>query len=261
MIRLFTSYYPEVNRRRREEINECLRRNLAEDVIGEVCLFLENTDSPQQHNKLRTRTIHSRPLYKDFFVWARELCGGDSNTVVICNSDIYFDSSLAALGRQLLPGQCVALSRWNVRAGGSPALFDRNDAQDSWIFRGPPRDIVDDFPIGVPRCDNRMMYELRRAGYRVINPAFSVRSYHLHAGQREEYDQTNLSAFVDPPYQYIWPHNLCSLNRTLLYNLLHPSERIGWRMDWRWLRGTLPVRCLQNFASALTRTKGATDAA
>ncbi|QDS88902.1 hypothetical protein EC9_30970 [Rosistilla ulvae] len=261
MIRLFTSFYLAPDDARLAEIVECLHRNVAANAVDEVCLLLETCSGPFEHPKIKARPISGRPLYRDLFEWARESCKSNDDLSIVCNSDIYFDSSLLALQRTLQANQCVALTRWDVRNNGSAILFNRNDTQDAWIFRGPPRDIVDDFPIGVPRCDNRIMYELRRAGYLVINPAFSVRSYHLHAGQREEYDQTKLSAFVDPPYQYLWPHNLCSLNRTLLYNLLHPSERIGWRMDWRWLRGTLPVRCLQKFASALTRTKGATDVA
>ncbi len=251
MIRLFTSFYPETSVSRRREILNCLERNLTLRQVDRVCVFLERTQSPIEHPKLETRTIDHRPNYEDFFYWTRELQTGADDISVICNSDIHFDCSLAALQSQLNKTQCVALTRWDVLPDGSARLFHRNDTQDSWIFRGPIRQVVGDYPIGVPRCDNRMLYELKQAGYAVINPAFSIRSYHLHAGQRDEYVQDKLATFVEPPYAYLWPHNLCSLPATCMYNLLNSCGKIGWRIDGHRIRQSLPVRVLSGLMRRL----------
>lgn len=261
MIRLFTSFYPERNESRRREIVDCLERNLALWQIDRVCVLLERTPSPIEHPKLETRTIDRRPNYEDFFHWTRELQTGADDLSIICNSDIHFDCSLVALWNQLSKTQCVALTRWDVASDGHARLLHRNDTQDSWIFRGPIRDVVANYPMGVPRCDNRMLYELKQAGYEVMNPAFSVRSYHLHAGPREEYVQDNMATFVEPPYAYLWPHNLCSLPATCMYNVLNSSGMIGWRIDGQRIRQSLPVRVLAGLMRRLRPKAQGSDAA
>jgi len=182
MIRVYSSFYPELCPQRRAEIRNCLERNLALPDVDFVCLLLEGIASPfPDHPKLKTRPIAHRPTYTDFFDWGNAMVSADNDVSIIANSDIYFDSSLSALARNLMPNQCAALSRWDVQPDGTSRLFDRNDSQDAWVFRGKIRPIVPDFCMGIPRCDNRMLYELRAAGYEVINPAFSVKVFHLHA--------------------------------------------------------------------------------
>lgn len=233
-MRLFTTVYPESDSKRLSEFEECLNRNLSSHAIGELCILEELTPSsnPASHPKVRTRPITARPTYTDFFTWINELAGPDDISL-IANSDIYFDASLAVVEDHLQPGECYALSRWDVRADGSSRLFDRNDSQDAWIFRGPIREELNaDFPLGVPRCDNRLLHELQEAGYMVRNPAFSIRAHHLHAGERPEYGESGEN-FVDPPYAYLFPHNLKSLRQTLRHNRHHPDRKVGWRFDRR----------------------------
>jgi hypothetical protein len=259
MIRLFTSFYPESNAVRSREIIECLKRNLELQQIDEVCLLLENTESPLHHSKLVTKPISHRPLYQDLFQWAREKQSWDDDLSIICNSDIYFDSAIAVLGRQLTPRLCVALTRWDVQPDNNVKLFYRNDSQDTWVFRGRIRKVIDDFQIGVPRCDNRMLYELRQAGYLVINPAFSVRSLHLHAGLREEYVQDKLSTFVSPPYAYLWPHNLHSLPMVCLHNMCHSDTKLGWQFDWQRVKRSMSARIVARIGRWLQTERQATD--
>lgn len=242
MIRLFTSFYNEPNEARRQELVQCLTYNLNESAIDEVCLFVENTEAPLTRNNLTIRPLAERPLYKDLFDWAGEFQQAD-DLAVVCNSDIYFDESLAGLEKLMGSDQCVALSRWHVCANGQAELFDRSDSQDSWIFRGPLRSIVADYPIGVTRCDNRMLYELKQAGYQVINPAFSVKSFHLHAGDERPYDYDSPD-MVQGPYSYHWPHNLVNLPGTILHNIRCPKARIHWRFDHRRFMNSLPFRIM-----------------
>lgn len=255
MIRVFSSYYPEPNDNRRIEIQECLQKNLANPAIDSVHLFLERIDSTVfKHDKLKTKKIDRRPTYNDFFEWAREIQPSTFDLTVFTNSDIYFDGSLGALNHGLKENQSAALSRWDINSSGDPALFDRKDSQDVWIFKGPIRKIQGGFCVGIPRCDNRILYELKKAGYEVINPAFSIRSYHLHEGVREEYQDENLEQFVERPYAYLWPHNLWSLPRTLLHNIQYPDARVSWRFDRRKLSGSIPMRVFRRvFASFSSR--------
>ena len=66
-IRIFTSFYEEECPQRRNEILECLTRNLDLPEVDQVCLLLENTTAPIEHPKLQTRMIEIRPRYVDFF--------------------------------------------------------------------------------------------------------------------------------------------------------------------------------------------------
>jgi hypothetical protein len=161
----------------------------------------------------------------------------DDDISIIANTDIWFGNDIEVVKRALKADECFALARWE-----STGLFDRNDSQDCWIFRGKVRDVYGDFPLGVPRCDNRMVYELERAGYRIRNPSFSVRAHHLHARQFREYGSDNLETFVPPPYGYLWPGNIWSLPKTLIHNIRHPEMRVSWRVDRRRLASSVPIR-------------------
>ena len=85
---------------------------------------------------------------------------------ILCNSDIYFDSSLGYL-KYLKDSECFALSRWNDTLQGS-SLYNRKDSQDAWIFKGkiplPECVINGDFELGRLGCDNRILEELHKSG-------------------------------------------------------------------------------------------------
>lgn len=227
MIRLFTTLYPESCMRRFAEYVDCLEKNLANSFLDEVCLLIEGKieqlpDSP----KLRLRQIGQRPHYSDFFEWINELAGTDDISI-ITNTDIWFDGSIGAVAHTLGRMDCYALARWE-----GDRLWDRNDSQDCWIFRGNVAGVSGEFALGIVRCDNRILYELQTAGYSVTNPAFSIRSFHLHEGQRSEYG-ANEAHFIQPPYRYLWPHNLLGPLQTIWQNLQYPHHKLGWRFDSR----------------------------
>ena len=256
MIRLFTSAFASHDDSRREEYAEALRRNLECDPIEAVCIFEEGTpDLPHENPRLFVRDARERPFYSDFFAWMNELAGPDDISI-LANADIHFDGQLALFGEWLQePGDVLALARWEPDATGKIAIRDRNDSQDAWIFRGRIRDLDCDFPVGVPGCDNRLAIELARAGYRVLNPSFSIRSYHLHGGERAPWVGELRAGGVPPPYGYVWPHNLWPLHKTLLHNMRHPHARIGWRIDRRLWKRRLKVHWFSKGLAMLSGTR------
>jgi len=228
VIRIFTTSYEDPRPQRRSEYLACLDANLRNDAIGEVCVIAEGLESSLPKSpRLRVRYAESRPAYDDFRSWINEIVK-DDDISVIANSDIHFDESLRIAARMLRQDECYALARWH-----HGRLSDRNDSQDAWVFRGKIRPVRGDYPLGVPRCDNRFLRELRDAGYEVQNPSFAIRANHLHAGDPRHYDVATSGAWVAPPYGYLWPHNLFSLPRTLWHNATHPEERIRWSVDRR----------------------------
>ena len=250
MVRLFTTWYEESNAKRRAELASALRANLECERVHQVCVFAEGEHSRAgipQSPKLDVRVVGSRPSYADFIEWINEVA--DANDIsIIANTDIHFDDSLALVERALSSGQCYALARWD-----GDELFDRNDSQDAWLFRGQVKRVRGDFHVGVPRCDNRFLHELREAGYDVKNPAFAIRASHVHEGKRAEYARGGASHWVEPPYQYLWPHNLYSLPRVIALNVAGSGPRVRWRIDRRGKLITLPKRIIARIARSVRR--------
>ncbi len=255
MIRLFTSGFHCPNEARRAEYALAMRKNLECSSIGRVLVFDESESRLPQNAKLAVRSVDGRPTYADYAAWINELASANDISIV-SNADIYFDRQLELFNRWELPSNVVlALSRWDIGDMAEAKLHDHNDSQDSWVFRGHVRAFDSDYPVGVPRCDNRLVSELRRAGYHVLNPAFSIRSHHVHSGERVAYGEGLHAGFVAPPYEYVWPTNLWSLPKTAAYNARHPGEALGWRADRRKWSARLKLHWFRKGMSIFRRTR------
>jgi len=128
-----------------------------------------------------------RCTFSDLFeLGARRFPG---QIVVVANSDIAFDDSIATVSRILSPGMLVALTRWDDATAPSMEgrLDDRpwrfySQSQDTWVFlAGTLPAFRSDFSLGVPRCENRLAYEAAAAGVVVVDPALSICTRHHHA--------------------------------------------------------------------------------
>lgn len=255
MIRLITSWYPEADEVRRSEILECLQRNVDNDSISEVCLLLENATAPFANDKIRTRDISSRPTYNEMFEWARSLVSSDDDITLIANSDIFFDRDIGILNHLDLNNRCLALSRWDVQVDGSAKLFERGDSQDCWVFAGTIRETDGSFPIGVYDCDNKIAWELRESGYEVINPAFSVKSFHLHQTEVRSYDPSAPTDHgIRPPYLYVEPDNIAGLIDCWRLRKRAGLSCLPWRLTMQKLMRTVPGRLFQRVNNKIRRT-------
>jgi len=254
MIRLFTTIFSVEDKKREQEYRTAMTCNLDQSGIDEIHVFEEGESglSPSTEKGV-LRKIGTRPHYSDFFSWINELAGPDDISI-IANTDIFFEDSITAVDRFLKNDECYALSRWDAQPDGSPRLFDRNDSQDAWIFRGPIQEAVyGDFPLGVPRCDNRLLHELRTGGYHVRNPAFSIRALHLHDRNESEINYEDSPDEVPRPYAYAYAENLCPIPLLWWHNLRHPDQRLHGRFDRRKVARSLPGRVLNRIRALITR--------
>jgi len=160
MIRLLYNYYEDKNPVRKKEIDFCLQQNLANPHLNVI--VVETAE---------------KPSYNFFFEKINELTGPDDINI-ICNSDIFFDDTIL-LTQHLKHHASYVLSRWDYINEQNVKLFDRADSQDTWIVRGPIRNVVGGFTLGKKGCDNRIAYELKDAGYFPTNPARSIKTYHV----------------------------------------------------------------------------------
>ena len=116
----------------------------------------------------------------ELFVLANKFAGFP---VVIANSDIIFDESIA-LAEDIDAKEFYCLSRWEpdgIRSGA--------DSHDAWIFRAPCR-IIAPFQLGRFGCDGRMVWLARNAGYTITNPCRTIQILHHHASAVRTYSRS-----------------------------------------------------------------------
>jgi hypothetical protein len=236
---VFTTWYRESRSDRHAEYLRCLHQNLNCEALDEVCVFDEQSGTLPAHPRLSVRTVSQRPTYAQFFDWINQTSGAEDWSI-IANTDICFDRSLVMLKNlSVTSRQVFALSRWDVLPDGSCRLFDRGDSQDSWFFRGPVCDVQGNFPLGVYDCDNKIAWELQQAGYEVINPALSLRSYHHHqCGYRSYEEKTAPDYGIRPPFLYVEPDNLWGILTALQVRRQANLPYLPWCMTaarfWRY---------------------------
>lgn len=186
MIRLFYNYYEDKNPVRKKEIDFCLKKNLENTLINTVII-----ESP------------NKPTYEFFFQQINKVTGPDDINI-ICNSDIFFDETIS-LAENIKHNQLYALLRWEWHGPNNITFNERPDSQDTWIVRGKVENVFGNFTLGIRGCDNRIAHEFLKSGYTVINPAKSIKSYHVHQSNIRNYTMQDV---VPPPYFTIMPSSL-----------------------------------------------------
>lgn len=257
LIHLYTTYYNERKDSRRQELLECVEKNVLNSAIASLTLFNEGKSIKTIHpEKIIEIPIERRPTYSDFINYINSLSKSD-DIHVIANTDIFFDSNIAVLKTLNLDEVCLALSRWDTTEFKRPKLYNHNDSQDVWVFKGKIRTNLEaDFQLGVPRCDNRFMHEIEEAGYKVLNPAFSIKAFHIHKGQRAlVYTENDNIYKIARPYKYKYPHNLFGFWKTIFYNLSHKAKLGHYRYDIKKVNFWLPVRLIRKVIELVTRKK------
>lgn len=198
MVNLYTSFYEDKDSIRQSELLYCLNQNINNVLIDKIYLFVEGEVNLPKSDKIITINF-KRPTYRDFFELVCRKVQSADEISIICNSDIYFNHTLGLL--DFHDRQCVALSRWDFKKDGLK-LHNERYSQDTWIFKGKIRNVrFADFYMGIPGCDNRIAYELNRAGYRLLNPANKIQSIHYHQSDLHNYDQETPK--IPKPYLYV----------------------------------------------------------
>lgn len=167
---LMTQYFHSSDEKERNSFVEVLTRNLNEDSVAEIALINEQEfdfSTLPNAEKIKQFVIGRRLTFADAFRVANQYYSG--RVVVLSNSDIFFDSTLALLRSASLVNSVLAISRWNFLNEGTINLNLRLDSQDAWAFRAPIAEgVINEsvFNLGAPRCDNRLARILSDAGYR-----------------------------------------------------------------------------------------------
>jgi hypothetical protein len=184
-INLFVQVYNCGNEERQKELDTCLENNKALNING-VPYF-------------NIIEIKERLTFNQIFKLTQQY---SDKINIIANSDIYFNETILNV-RFIKDKECLALSRWDINEN-TAVLFDRKDSQDVWIFNGAVTENIGHFNLGVPGCDNRIMFELKQSGYSISNPAKTIHALHLHSSNYRTYDHKTIR--VPEPYHFLKPH-------------------------------------------------------
>ena len=203
---LIQQYYRPTNLRRAREITTCLERNIACPYIDHILLLNEEELPVPVSPKIQTVVIGHRMTYYDVFqaIKTRVPAGAFA---IFANSDIWFNETLKMLWeipvaeRRLF----LALLRWEE---DGHIFGPRSDSQDTWILA---KDAVDfdvteedfGFPFGKSGCDNAITLVMMKKRFLVANPAYSIRTMHLHSSNIRTYDPKDVLykthyLYVDP---------------------------------------------------------------
>lgn len=204
-INLFVNWYKSGNYDRDKELLFCLFRNISNDYINQIILF--GSDLPEINNpKIKLISTERYTFAQSFRLMNEHL--EDENTIsILSNADIYFDNSLRYILYKSFHDSVYCLSRYDIANKRFETKFiNRNDSQDSWIFQGRIKNIEADFFLGVRGADNRLAYELKSNGYKVLNPSLSIKSFHYHLSNHRAGNYN--SNIIPKPYLRIKPTRL-----------------------------------------------------
>ena len=172
MINLFINPFTPKSSERDAEYKQCIAKNEDNKFIDRIIRVEEEKNA----------------TYRDFLNAMREF---PDDVNIMANLDIYFDETVR-LTEKIKYSQVYAITRHEVTTGQIFTHMSPRDSwnsQDVWVFRGAPVEDVKfvrqsgwwPFPLGVGGCDNHFAWLLNRVGYRLVNPAHSIKCWHVHS--------------------------------------------------------------------------------
>lgn len=192
MISLFFPYYQCGDKERQKEIDLCLTKNANNPLIDNLFVVIDDgCECPVEDESIQVINIDARLTYKRWLEMTAQRC--DTGVTMLCNSDIYFDDSLRCINAVLKEkNSLVALSRWKLLNGEISKHPDPHWSQDTWamnVMEELPSTFMRqlDFPMGVPRCDNKIAYLFAVQGWKIFNPIYFLKSIHAHETEMRTY--------------------------------------------------------------------------
>jgi hypothetical protein len=199
MIRLYINYYNDKNLDRQKEIITCLNNNMSNNLYDEIHILHNDNELPSvTHPKISQHIIKGRPTFGDFFDLVIPVAK-DTDITIFMNSDCYLsEKNLKLIVDNLKEDTVYCMGRWDADKNNKLQPFHKEHSQDAWCFRGViRRPDTSNFFLGILGCDNRLAWELRNVGYKLINPARDIKLIHLHNSGIRNYKQDQ---HVPPPY-------------------------------------------------------------
>lgn len=201
---LVTQFYVPTEERRLKELVYCVHQNSSNSLIDSIILVIEtgtNDTLIPCGEKIKIQWVTKRPTYCDLFNIASKSTEDSNGLFIITNSDIFIEyEDIIKIKERIKEGEVFALSRWDFNPDDQPVHHDTWDSQDTWIFKNKILLGEYDIELGIPGCDNRIAFELQKAGYVVKNPSKTIKSYHYHISKYRTYSEEDR---IKEPYLFI----------------------------------------------------------
>ncbi|MBU1013816.1 MAG: hypothetical protein KKG99_12490, partial [Bacteroidetes bacterium] len=202
---LITSLYNEKKVARQAELLYCLDANLRNPEISQCHIVYDQASDDAENltlHEIRNKkgvTIEmakTRPSFSKLFNIARNEYS--NHRIIICNSDIYFDKTLALLKPEKFSRTIFCFSRKNDQGDHksynpitNSAGLPNNLSADAWMFFSSiPDDFYADYGLGTMYSDSFLNNELLQKKYSIINPCHDINVFHLQ-NEGSESQQNN----------------------------------------------------------------------
>lgn len=215
-INLFQQFYINKIDERQNEIRKTLLYNCNNNLINKIYLLNERIYTDEElgvkSDKIKQIVIDKRMTYQDVFTFVEN--NNIDGYIIISNSDIFFDKSIKNIQKcQVIKDKKVyCLNRFNFDSknlsGLDLDLSGRPDCQDVWIYHSKFNNIlfnkdIFDIELGIPGCDNKIIYLFKLLGFNCYNEPEIIKSYHFHKIMTRNYDQNTKRP--NYPYYAIFP--------------------------------------------------------
>lgn len=218
-IYVVTQFYIPSEEKRYREIQYCLQKNVENPLVECIYLINERTYTPKEMGLDETTAKRvkqivnqgERMTYKHAFslVEQEKLKG----YIIISNSDIFFDETLASLYNTNLSYSASFYTQLRHEFNGTQELSTcslfgpRSDSQDVWIYHTnfQPSSKMKEmfhFQLGKAGCDNSFIYRVILNGYLVYNEPIKIKCYHYHTTPYRTY---TIHDRIRPPYIRVYP--------------------------------------------------------
>ena len=258
---LIQQYFRPDKARRAREIRRCLEENLRCPYVDKLVLLNEQDFSEEfpkgSEGKILQKIVGKRLTYA---MVLREIYESvpPGVLVVFSNSDIFLEESTRLLWSMNLNDKFLSLLRYDVAEDGSESKIygPRDDSQDTWILTS---DSVKkrtwkwddlDFMFGKNGCDNAINVEMLRQKFLIANPAFSVKTLHVHNSGVRTYNPQDI---VDKPiFLHIAPTGLHDMNAKESWNPTDVFRKIEHKIFSRKIQ-SIQEKEIKTFCSMVKR--------
>jgi hypothetical protein len=209
MINLISTFYLSkynnlLDNERTNELIQALMNNLNSDIIKKIHLFIDENDTLEKLNEIKSNNINSdkiviiyinkQPTYHDFFNYS--LNNLPNQICMISNSDIYlnlYDINLINLLNY--EKYCYALTRYEYDMK-NPLIDNYLGSHDCYIFNSKFLDnrIIcenTNFKQNLPGIETRIIKSFCDLNYKVFNPCKQIKIVHLHKTNLRNYNINN----------------------------------------------------------------------
>jgi hypothetical protein len=199
---LMITLYDEKNNIRFNELHYCLTINLANPFISKIIVFYEKQSGKFEkyliNKKITVIPIITRPSYNQFIEYANTSLNGEN--IIISNSDIFFNNTLALLTNDKMTNNMFALTRLNITKHINNIMMysgqDTYASQDVWIYKSPIKPLETNLMIGTMTCDSFLnAHIVCNKDINIFNVSSDVLAFHYHIDPNSWTSCKNISEY------------------------------------------------------------------